>query len=559
MKFVKHILILASLATAAACTGDFEDYNTNPNKQGQGSITPLAMLEPLIYSPSNSYDKYMLEIANEISQVTVAKSTPRREHAYNLDNGNFGAIWNLCYKWANNADHMYQLATAQNVPNLQAIGLTLKVYHMSILTDMFGPVPYREALKANSGITKPHVDSQQEVYEAMLADLETANSLYNPSLGLDDPTKDGIYAGDMNKWKKFTNTLHLRLLMRVSGRNNDFTPSVGERILKILSDAETYPVFEGTEDSASVKFSGAATYYRTYFNATDFPDDKSLSSDHHIAAQFLGMIYDKQAGFEDPRMQVWIKPRYVKESGDKAAEIREMIGAISGCTNDYNGNTGISEREPYLHYETLVGDTRPNHMLDYDELLFIKAEAALKGWIPGSAKEFYEAAVTASCEKWAAYGEFASYPSVTAAGKLKMEAVTINQKKIAALLETDRVKWDGTEQRIAEQKWLALFWVGGFQQYHEMRRTGYPECKTGRGTIELDRTKGKFIARYPYPIIAIANNRANYEAAFAQQGGTIEDNTMIFPVWWSGQAVAQDAGAPWPHSFRHNVIAEENL
>ena len=47
--------------------------------------------------------------------------------------------------------------------------------------------------------------------------------------------------------------------------------------------------------------------------------------------------------------------------------------------------------------------------------------------------------------------------------------------------------------------------------------------------------------------------------AFAEQGGTIDDNTMTFPVWWSGQAVARDAGRPWPHSFRHNVTAEENL
>ncbi len=558
MKYVKHILFLASLATATACTGDFEDYNNNPNKQSQGSITPISMLEPLLYSPSNSYDKYMLEIANEISQVTVAKSNPRREHAYNLGDGNFQAIWNLCYKWANNAQEMYNLAVAQNQPNMQALGLTLKVYHMSILTDMFGSIPYREALKVNDGITKPHVDSQKEVYAAMLSDLERANSLYNLNIGLDTPTKDAIYGGDLSKWKKFTNTLHLRLLMRVSGRSNDFAPTVAERIATIVNDPETYPVFESNDDSASVKFSGTATYYRNYFNTSDFANDVALSSDHHVASQFLGMIYDREKGFEDPRMQIWIKPRYIKETGSDPATIREMIGAISGCTTTYN-ESNVKDNEPYLHYETLVGDTRPNHMLDYDELLFIKAEAAFNGWIGGSAKDYYEAAVKASCEKWSEYGEYAAYPSVTTDGKLKLNAVTLTQKQITALLATDQVKWDGTLQRIAEQKWLALFWVGGFQQYHEMRRTGYPECKTGKGTIDLNRTDGKFIARYPYPLIAIANNRSNYESAFAEQGGTISDNTMIFPVWWSGQAVARDSGNPWPHSFRHNVTAEENL
>ncbi|MEG0806988.1 MAG: SusD/RagB family nutrient-binding outer membrane lipoprotein [Alistipes sp.] len=551
MKYVKYIFIAALLTTAGACTGDFEDYNSNPNKLTQGSITPISLLEPLIYNSSNSYSSYMLDIANEISQVTVAKSSPRQEHRYNLDNGNFEAIWNLGFKWAANANHMYELAVDQNQPNFQAIGLTLKVYNMAILTDMFGSIAYREALKGNQGIVRPHIDSQQEVYQAMMEDLERANGLYDVATKIEDPTKDGIYGGDMSQWKKFTNTLHLRLLMRVSGRNTAFTPSVGERINKIISDPATYPVFESSSDNATVKFSGAAEYYKTHFNKATFPDDKSLSSDHHISSQFLGMIYDEASGFEDPRMRIWIKPRYTDQA------IRPMDGALSGCSVKYNDNSTHSDKEPYLHYETLVGDVKVNHLLDYDELLFIKAEAAMKGWISGSAQAYYEAAVTASCQKWGAYGGDAAYPALLN-GKVVFKPVEITQKDIVALLANDRVKWDDTEQRLAEQKWLSLFWTVGFQMYHEMRRTGYPECKTGKGTQELNRTSGKFIARYAYPLIAIANNRANYEAAFVAQGGSLGNNDMIFPVWWSGQAVAQDTGTPWEHTFRKNITAEEN-
>lgn len=125
-------------------------------------------------------------------------------------------------------------------------------------------------------------------------------------------------------------------------------------------------------------------------------------------------------------------------------------------------------------------------MLDYDELLFIKAEAAMNGWISGSAKEYYEAAITASCQKWGEYGIYASYPELNASNKIELKTVAITQKNIAALLASDHVKWNNTQQRLAEQKWLSLFWVIGFQMYHEMRRTGYPECKTGMGTIELN-------------------------------------------------------------------------
>ncbi len=558
MKNMKTILILASLAMSVACTGDFEGYNSNPNKLTQGSITPISMLEPLIYSSSSSQSSYMLSIANEISQVTVAKSTPRREHCYNLSNQNFSALWNLGYKWANNAKHMYELAEAQGQPNMQAIALTLKVYNLQFVTDMFGSIAYTEALRANEGITRPKIESQQEVYTAMLADLERANSLYNLSQALDTPAKDAIYGGDLAKWKKFTNTLRLRLLMRVSGRNNAFTPSVSEQISTILSDPDKYPVFESNEDNADVHFTGAAEYYRTYFNITNFPNDVALSSDHHVSSQLLGMVRDEATGFTDPRQKIWIKPRFVDNAGTKADVIRPMIGALSGCTITYNGKTELSDNEAYLHYETLVGDTRPEMWLDYDELLFIKAEAAFNGWISGSAQSYYEAAIKASCEKWNAFGQYGAYPVLDENNQIQFTPIEIQQKEITALLQTEQVKWNGTQQRIAEQKWLSLFWVRGFQMYHEMRRTGYPECKTGLGTIELNASQGKFIARYAYPTIAIANNRANYEAAFAAQGATLEDNSIIFPIWWSGQAVAKDAGTPWAHTFRTNVTAEEN-
>lgn len=109
----------------------------------------------------------------------------------------------------------------------------------------------------------------------MLEELELANSLYNASLGLDDPTKDGIYGGDIAKWQKFTNTLRLRLLMRVSGRNNAFTPTVGEQINQIISNPGKYPVFESNDDNATVKFSGSAEYYKTYFNSSSFPTTRA--------------------------------------------------------------------------------------------------------------------------------------------------------------------------------------------------------------------------------------------------------------------------------------------
>ncbi len=539
-------------AAVTSCTKNFEEYNTNKNSLSQGSIAPISMLEPLLYGRTKSHAKYMLSIANEISQVTVAKTTPRREHCYSLSDQNYKGVWDLCYLDATDAKHLYDLAVDQDDVNFQAIGLTLKVYYLSIVTDMFGSIPYSEALLGSEGITQPKVESQKEVYTKMLADLEIANSLYNTSVGISDNTKDGMFGGNIERWKRFTNSLHLRLLMRVSGRSADFSPSVQERVATIVNNPATYPIFTSNDDDASIKYSGLSAEYYNYFNTVDFATSSSLSGDHHVSSQFLGMIYDQADGFVDPRLYVWIKARYTDSS------IYDMIGAPSGSTIEYNSLTSRTPHEPYLHYETLVRNDGSTTWMGYDEVLFILSEAALKGWISGSAQQYYEMAVAASCQKWGKYGEYAKFP-FEKGGKVTTQSVTIDNSAIKTLLESDQVKWNGTEQRLAEQKWLSLFWVVGFQQYHEMRRTGYPECKVGEGVVEVGNTDGKFIARYAYPMISIANNRANYEAAMGDMGLSIESGDKITtPVWWSGQAVAADAGTPWAHSFRNLTIAEEN-
>ncbi|MFI3305406.1 MAG: SusD/RagB family nutrient-binding outer membrane lipoprotein [Rikenellaceae bacterium] len=553
MKQAKYIIatLVASVAVTA-CTKNFEEYNTNTNSLSQGSIAPISMLEPLLFGQTQNHAKYMLSIANEISQVTVAKTTPRREHCYNLSDQDYTNIWDRCYLDATDSKHMYDLAVDQDDVNFQAIALTMKVYYLSIVTDMFGSIPYSEALLGSQGITQPIVESQQSVYTQMMAELELANSLYDTTIGMSDNTKDGMFGGDIAKWKRFTNSLHLRLLMRVAGRSSSFSPSVEERFAKIVNDQATYPIFTSNDDDASVKYTGSSTEYYNYFNTVNFSTESALSSDHHISSQFLDMIYDDAAGYTDPRLYVWIKARYT------ASSIYDMIGAPSGSTIEHNSLSSRTPNEPYLHYETLVHNSGETYWMCYDELLFILAEAAMKGWISGSAQEYYEAAVTASCQKWGAYGELARFPFEKDSA-VTTNSVAIDSSAINTLLASDRAKWDGTEQRLAEQKWLSLFWVVGFQMYHEMRRTGYPECKVGEGVIELNKSDGKFIARYAYPMISIANNRANYEVAMAEMGLTVDaDDNIVTPVWWSGQAVAADAGTPWDHTFRTLEIAYED-
>ena len=153
------------------------------------------------------------------------------------------------------------------------------------------------------------------------------------------------------------------------------------------------------------------------------------------------------------------------------------------------------------------------------------SEAALKGWIDGgeqAARTYYEAAVTASMEKWNELGAYSLTP------------VTITADDVATFLASDLASWDGhtnKEQLIGEQKYLALFWTG-MEAYHEYRRTGYPVLTIGEGTFN----DHILPTRFAYPATSVATNAAHVEEALQRMGG---ENNMKTPVWWSKQAIGR--------------------
>jgi hypothetical protein len=532
-------IFLTGTLVATACTGKFEELNRDPSKLLVGDIEPAGMIEAIQITGTNALAADMTLYGTEFAQVTGKTGNVREEQAYNIANQDYEGRWNLFYRWANNSKHMAELAVAQNDPNYQAIGLIMKVYYLSQCTDLFGSIAYTEAMKGTEGIMKPRIESQQAVYTAMMADLELANSIIDANKPIPKAQRDHVYGGNMTNWKKFANSLHLRLLMRVSGRNEAFSPTVEDRIATIIEDPATYPVFTSNADNASVKFDASATYYRNQYNTVDFPNQNSFN-DAKLSIAFLKLtVYDFETGECDPRLRIWGKPRQNQERKYKW----DGIVPAGDKTNINSHTSEYADR----HWETLVRDDNPNMMMDYAELLFIKAEAAFNGWIDGAAKDYYEQAITASCQRWNELGKFARFPDQNGV----TSPVNITPDDITAMLETPQAAYNNTLERIQTQKWISLFWVVGFEMFNEMRRTGYPDMPLGSRILSYDKTGGRFIERFGYPVIALAGNNANYQAAIADQKGSAgEMSTMNLPVWWSGLAISIDRGNPWPHSFR---------
>lgn len=497
MKAIKYSLLTAATLLAGACTHQFDEYNDNPNNLPVGEITPDGMMDELICNGAVGGQDNSFSLTGEFIQYSVSNVSTNAYHRYEIPNSVTAGQWSYCAKWASNADHMYRLALKAEDTNYQAIALTLRALYMSNLTDIYGYVPFSEAFGIRDGKFKPKFDSQKEIYTQLLEDLETANSLYKATEKLDTPSKDKLYNGDTKQWQKFTNSLHLRLLMRLANRADEM--DVAARIRRIVDAPTVYPLIESNADNATVYFTGETPFQNKFGGYTASQLNARRPAEHFI---------DYLDGTRDPRLKI-----FCTASGDG------WKGKPSGMTTLETDTEGLAGFKQTL----FISYKLPYSFIKYDEVLFILCEAAQRGWIAGDAADYYHRAIDASLDYWV----HVNNDVVQSTSTVTISDATRNDFH-------DNVAYDGTLRRIIEQKWVALFWTG-YEAWHEYRRTGYPELKIGTGTMN----DGILPTRLIYPVNTHATNPANYSDAVAAMAADYVKGAddMQTPVWWSAAAL----------------------
>ncbi len=131
-------------------------------------------------------------------------------------------LWELNYpnEILNIADAVNRSKDDPKKQNLHNICRIMKVYVFARLTDLYGDIPYSEASAGYSkGIVHPKYDKQADIYDDFFKELTEASSALDPSK--DQVAQDQFYKGDIAAWKKFANSLHLRLAMRLVKRDEE--------------------------------------------------------------------------------------------------------------------------------------------------------------------------------------------------------------------------------------------------------------------------------------------------------------------------------------------------
>ncbi|MCF8715150.1 SusD/RagB family nutrient-binding outer membrane lipoprotein [Joostella atrarenae] len=461
------------LTVIVSCTGDFEELNDDPNRISE--ISPGTLLNPIIYGIASHNAGRSDAITFNLMQVSLPfPSISGGLHRYDVSLGIGNSSWNNYFKWAQNIKEMWIAADEREDDNYKAIALTLNALVYANLTDLFGPIPMQEASSAEDGVLYPSFDDQETIYNTILADLEVANSLYNSSEAMVYEA-DILFDNDVEKWQKFTNSLHLRLLLRLSNRTE---LKVYEKLASIINNPSKYPVFENTEESAILKVTGETPNVSPWGRPQDF----------RLSTKVASFFIDNLNEWNDPRRAV---------IATEANIDGEQIG-YKGIPSAYEGLDSQFEYNASTFNIEQVTNPMNIFLMTYAEVEFIKAEVAQKGFI-SNAEMHYNNAVSGAMEQ------------------LEIEVTDEYFENIA-------VAYNGTLEQIMLQKYYALYFTD-YQQWFEYRRTGLPELPT---TTAME-NNAVMPSRLYYPSDLAIGNPSGYAKGVEMLGGKDDINVK---VWW---------------------------
>ena len=479
-RYRKLALALPLALGLGACEKDFDELNTNPNNATVGN--PAYILTNA--QQSNIYRLFDIP-ANQDGGLLIiqhwAKVQYTEEDRYAFRAGSYQSIWDGFYAGGlQDFNELIEQGKKADNQNIQAVGLIMRSYFFSVLTDLYGDIPYSESLRLAENILVPKYDSQEAVYNGLLADLKTATSLIQVGGAAVDG--DIIYDGDMAKWQKFANSLRLRLAMRIVDAN----PTLARAQVTELLSANTLLISSNSENAQLNFLPGASNTNPVYFN-------RLTRDDHRVSRT----ITSRLSRLNDPRLGVYANH---PESGDSVAFYR---GVPNGLTTANAAALGPFSTTSKVGSAFTAADA-PGVLLTYSEVQFLKAEAIARGFVTGNAATEYQNAIRASMGQYGFTGA-----AVTA--YLAQPSVAYNAANF--------------KQSIGDQKWIALYGQG-VEAWSEWRRLDYPQLKVAASPAAA--AAGKIPVRFRYPANEQTTNAASRAAAVERQGPDL----ITTKLWW---------------------------
>lgn len=487
----KYSLIVTALVliSTSACKKEFAKLNTNPNTlETPNDPTIIANIEVnMFYSSASSawtlgnglgqYATFSQDYYNQQARYTPASNQP---------------YWNVMYANARDANQVILDAKANGNTAMEAVGLILRAYSFAQLTDLWGDIPFKSALKGAGENFAPSYDSQQTVYTdptmGVLPNLKTADDLLKSTSKA--ISGDLIYGGNVAKWRKFCNGLRLRYLLRASAKLG----TAGAEMQQIVADGAN-TLFANTAEGAELTLPSTVPYA--------FPSLTERSGDYSI--KYLNsLLYNVFKNTNDQNRLSLLFTKNVASQNTTSFSFDYYGGMpiVANSSASQVANSSNFNNSQFLGNPSSA--VLKAKVITYQEEQFILAEASIKGLInTGATAQYYYAGVKG------AYLD------------LGLDAASAND-----YITHIGVIYNPTQalNQILTQKWIGNFNVG-FEGWIEYRRTGMPAFDATSANLN----GGKISSRFVYPADEQSINKKNYDTELAIQGGTDDAN---YKAWW---------------------------
>lgn len=525
MKYINKILLLTCAVAApfASCDTDtLQNLNINPQALNEVNMNFLFSAAQLSTSDgnveSNRYLNWRTNIGycaywmQHLATTGTATTSTGDKYFENVEADN--APWEYIYGGAlKNLDEVIKQTSEGGFEegrrkNTREAARILKAFLFNRLTDFYGNIPYTDALKGiDEGVFLPTYSTQQEIYADLLKELKEAGdaiSASNPDDGF--AASDMFFKGDVDKWKRWANSIRLRMAMRMSNVDAATAASV---VTDALSGAG---VMQSNADNVWIPMAEAPSQWTNQngisrtFLAGDGGQTRVMSK------TLIDVLKGPNTGStadDDPRLMIL--------SGGLNGNVDPLIqagmpnGLDAGTLDAYTGITSSNPNDLFsLINNKLLDLADPYLVMSYSEVEFLQAEAKERniGTVPGTALAHYEAGVKGAMQMYTPYDA----------------SLTVSDGAVAAyLIEHPYTPGAGGLAMIGTQMWISKF-MNWWDAWNDYRRSGLPAL------VEINYpgniTGGKIPSRLIYPTHEVAVNSANMEA-----GGNTP-NRPTTKVWW---------------------------
>ena len=552
--FIKLFLVFAFFSISSCETVDL-NQTENPSTLNQSYL-----------DPDFTFNYVQLGLANFVNSSNAFTQRVTRQMAMTggntYDNAfapvDFNDNWSTGYNILNAIQMMEPKAIANNYSYARGASKVIRCYVLMTLVDMYGDIPYTEAIQGNANLF-PHYDNSASVYKQILLELDDAIAILGQPNTTSNSFKDLYYSSAAN-WITLAKTLKFKMYnnARLASADLGITDAQLKANMDAIISAGDYI------DTPSKDFALKYGDSRTLPNDRHpmYNDQYELGGGAYIGNYMMwcmstekGFDTDVNAsGLNDPRLHFY----FYKQNANPATYtndtftlpgrsrpsqyndaayasfynstltpyvVSNWVGEASIPSNgfwgrDHGDNSGI----PTDADKRTVGGIYPiggaygtagtvqssgtagvkgagiMPILLSSWVHFMKAEAILKVGIAGDAKTEFLTGINQSISK---VTTFAPTYLATRINTIQQNALNSNITAYPTYMGTqyDATSGDRTLELIMKEYYIAT-WGNGIEPYNNYRRTGYPS--NFQPTIQP--VWGSYFSTALYPATAVNNN-----------------------------------------------------